>query len=141
MAIARAAERIVTLRRINKRKADKYIDQPAYLGEMKVVTQRFVQENREMLIAEGFDIVGEGDLRHLEGVRGASPAPTPQERSQRPPIIEAQLEEVTMTLPEAGDDLEAMSRDDLKALADQLGIQFAPNLSTKNLISLIRQSN
>lgn len=134
------------VQRIQKRTADKYLSNPADMGEVKVVNAKMDQA---LLAAEGFEVfarktnndneyrANDGQLYRINS-RGEveqvikQPAPTP------PPAPVA--DEPTYNDMTAEQAIAELSRDDLKRLADDMGIEYPKNISTKRLVKLVQDA-
>lgn len=124
MAIRRAAKNLILVRRVNKRTADKYLPNPANINHEMVVNAKM---DRALLTQEGYEVIGRCDQK---GNLLDQPQPTPQPIPQPTPQATAQA-------AYTADELAERSRDEVKDIADALGISYAKNIGTAKLIEKI----
>lgn len=126
-------QRMIRVRRVAKRSGDKYHPASIGMGHERLVPATM---NRKTLLKEGYEIVD-------ENVGKAREARQPQRTAPKPQPIQAQQADNSESDEEAAaqvpsDDLEDRSRDEIKSIADSMGIEYAKNISKKNLVKRIR---
>lgn len=146
MAIRRAAKNLMLVRRIQKRTADKYLQNPADLNSIKVVAEKMDQG---LLAQEGFEVFArrtnndneyrgnDGHMYYIDA-RGEVNRATPVQPPAPAPVQQYEpVEETLSTGDDLGSSLQSMDRDQLKAMADEMGLLYPKNISTARLIKLI----
>lgn len=146
MAIRRAAKNLMLVRRIQKRTADKYLQNPADLNSIKVVAEKMDQG---LLAQEGFEVFArrtsndneyrgnDGHIYYIDA-RGEVNRATPVQPAAPAPVQQYEAVEETLSTGDSlNAKLEQMERSELKTMADQMGLTYAKNISTARLIKLI----